>query len=55
MCPMIFEKQICFPVFRQKIKATIPSRLAYGKKGYPPTIPGTQTKQWQIKSNDAFY
>ncbi|XP_034022564.1 peptidyl-prolyl cis-trans isomerase FKBP11 [Thalassophryne amazonica] len=51
----------------QKIKATIPPHLAYGKKGFPPTVPGdatlefevevisvTQQTPWQKMVNDVF-
>ncbi|XP_018581498.1 peptidyl-prolyl cis-trans isomerase FKBP11 isoform X2 [Scleropages formosus] len=51
----------------QKIKATIPAHLGYGKRGYPPTIPGdsalefevevvslTQQTPWQHLVNDVF-
>ncbi|XP_064155089.1 peptidyl-prolyl cis-trans isomerase FKBP11 [Anguilla rostrata] len=33
----------------QKIKATIPSHLGYGKRGYPPTIPGDSALEFEVE------
>ncbi|KAJ8257480.1 hypothetical protein GJAV_G00186050 [Gymnothorax javanicus] len=33
----------------QKIRTTIPSHLAYGKRGYPPTIPGDSPLEFEVE------
>lgn len=42
--------KFCFLSWSQKIKAVIPPHLAYGKKGYPPTIPGTEYAIFKLKN-----
>ncbi|XP_051997286.1 peptidyl-prolyl cis-trans isomerase FKBP11-like [Xyrauchen texanus] len=33
----------------QKIKVTIPAHLGYGKRGYPPTIPGDSALEFEVE------
>ncbi|TRY93756.1 hypothetical protein DNTS_011688 [Danionella cerebrum] len=33
----------------QKVKATIPPHLAYGKRGFPPTIPGDSWLEFEVE------
>ncbi|MBN3316204.1 WNT1 protein, partial [Atractosteus spatula] len=48
--PEVFSQgSVCVCPSRQKLKAVIPAHLAYGKRGFPPTIPGDAALQFDVE------